>query len=108
MSMMGRVGRKQGSVAILWSGIMRMVRVCCPGSRAAAKRSVNEPAGNDNNALPRESVYRRVLHWSRPLVLTIAAALAFAALLRFHHEKFEDSMVRGFQGQQLDATRSLA
>lgn len=59
-------------------------------------------------AVPRKRVFRKVLRCARPLVLTIAAALAFATLLRFHHAKFEDSMVRGFQRQQLDATRGLA
>ena len=55
-----------------------------------------------------ESVCRRVARHVRPLVLTIVAGLAFAALLRFHHAKFEDSMVRSFQRQQTDVARSWA
>jgi HPt (histidine-containing phosphotransfer) domain-containing protein len=109
-----------------------MVRECCPGSRTARQRSQSESSGNDDDAIPSlnaisgarptgprghvedssqpapESVQRKVLRGSRPLVLTIAAALAFAGLLRFHHAKFEDSMIRSFQRQQLDTTRGLA
>ena len=51
---------------------------------------------------------QRVTEFVRPMIITILAAGAFAALLGFHHAKFEDSMVRNFQKQQLDATRSWA
>jgi two-component system sensor histidine kinase/response regulator len=52
--------------------------------------------------------WQRALHIARPLVITILAAAAFAALLRFHHSRFEEGLVRTFQRQQMDATRSLA
>lgn len=51
---------------------------------------------------------QQVKEFVRPAIITILAAVAFTALLGFHHAKFEDSMVRAFQKQQLDATRSWA
>lgn len=50
----------------------------------------------------------RFLRVARPLILTIMAAVAFAALLRTHHSKFEEGLVRTFHRQQSDATRSQA
>jgi signal transduction histidine kinase/CheY-like chemotaxis protein len=111
-------------MASLWPSILgklHKVRVCCRRT-GDPEFGIRKPqAANGNGAshhgerfavegLPivRESVFRKILRCSRPLVLTIAAALAFAALLRLHHAKFEDSMVRSFQRQQLDATRGLA
>ena len=55
-----------------------------------------------------ENAWRGIARLARPLVIAILAALAFAALLRCHHTKFEDGVVRSFQKQQLDATRSWA
>ena len=47
--------------------------------------------------------WRKAARLIRPVVITILAAVAFAFLLRFHHSRFEDTMVRAFQKQQLDA-----
>ncbi len=66
------------------------------------------PLNLHNEAPPRKSALQKIAPFARPLILTLAAGLAFGALLRFHHAKFEDNMVRSFQKQQLEATRSWA
>ena len=91
-----------------WPGVLRAIGACHLRSRAAASitRPQDESAGSHDE--PQEGALRKAARIARPLILTIAAGRAFAALLRFHHAKFEDNMVRAFQKQQLDATRSWA
>jgi hypothetical protein len=93
---------------VSWPSALRTVGAYCLGSLFAGKRSQDKSTDTDNLVVPRENAWRKVARCARPLVLTIAAGLAFGALLRFHNAKFEDGMVRSFQRQQLDTTRSLA
>ena len=50
----------------------------------------------------------RVWATCRPILLAAGAALAFIALLRWHHGRFISSLVDNFQRYQLDATHSTA
>ncbi len=95
-------------MAILWPGILRAIGACRLRSRAVVSKTRPEGESAISHVEHREGALRKTARLVRPLILTIAAGLAFAALLRFHHAKFEDSMVRNFQRQQLDVARSWA
>ncbi len=51
---------------------------------------------------------RRTLRGLRPILITVAAAVAFAGLLGWHHDKFEGELVQSFQHVQLESTRGMA
>ena len=44
-----------------------------------------------------EDAWRGAARLARPLIIPVLAAPAFTGLLRFHHAKFKDSMVRSFR-----------
>lgn len=66
--------------------------------------------GQESDRVPPDHrrTWRKAAILLRPLVLTISAALAFAGLLRLHHARFENGLVRTFQRQQLEAVHGLA
>ncbi len=97
-------------MATSWLGVLgaikaRGLRWFTAGSRS---RMHDESADSRGEAPRGQGAFRRTVRFARPLILTISAGLAFGALLRFHHTKFEDGMVRNFQKQQLEATRTWA
>lgn len=97
-------------MASSWLGILSAIKMrgLRRGTAASRTRAQDESADSREKAPPRQGALRKIARLARPLILTIAAGLAFGALLRFHHAKFEDGMVRSFQKQQLDAARSWA
>ena len=68
------------------------------------------PAGVARAESPRRArgLARRCWQVVRPLTLTAVAAVAFAALLHWHHRRFEDGLVRNVQEYQADLARSTA
>lgn len=93
---------------VSWPSALRTVGAYCLGSLFAGTRSQDKSTDTDSLVVPRENAWRKVARCARPLVLTIAAGVAFGAILRFHNPKFKDGMVRSFQRRQPDTTRSLA
>lgn len=102
--------KEELGMATSWLGVLSAIKA--RGLRwltvASRTRMQDESADSRDEAPPGEGGLRDIARFARPLILTIAAGLAFGALLRFHHARFEDGMVRSFQKQQLDATRSWA
>jgi signal transduction histidine kinase/CheY-like chemotaxis protein/HPt (histidine-containing phosphotransfer) domain-containing protein len=87
-------------MTIQWSQVRaRLLRLVRAGGRGRAS-----PADFTRKAgfLP---AGLRVL---RPLLLTSLAALAFALLLRWHHTRFEDSIIHRFQQYQVNTAQSQA
>ena len=97
-------------MATSWLDVLSAIKArgLCWLSVAPRARTQGESADSRGEAPPGEGALRKIARFARPLILTISAGLAFGALLRFHHARFEDGMVRTFQKQQLDATRSWA
>jgi len=69
--------------------------------------SENPPHAGHRGVAPMAPL-RQVLRAARPVVLTVLAAGCFAALLRWHHDRFEGELVENLQQHQLDAAQALA
>jgi signal transduction histidine kinase/CheY-like chemotaxis protein/HPt (histidine-containing phosphotransfer) domain-containing protein len=75
------------------------------GNGAGGPRASSAGSGRSRRSGGR---WRDGLRLIRPLVLTSLAAVGFAVLLRWHHMRFEDSIIHRFQQYQMNTAQSLA
>ncbi len=94
-------------MAVCWPDFVRGFKRQCSAAGQTLK-NLAWPSDYCDSDGPRPSAWRRAARAARPVLITVISALAFLALLRIHHAKFKDSMVRSFQKQQLRSVSGLA
>ena len=52
-------------------------------------------------------MWLKLFHILRPLIIIGVASIAFTALLRLHHSRFEDVLIRSFQVQQMETGKGM-
>ena len=71
----------------------------------AGDASTQSPLHGEGNG---DRLFWRILRALRPVVLTIAAAAAFAGLLSTYHAKFERKLVKNFQQFHMGVTKGMS